>query len=333
VTSIAQDILDHGLGDAPRSYLGGPRGKFLQMAMALTQMALDPEEQHIEVGPFKVPYRAERYQFEGLDPAGDVHEHILAGNLTDDLVFASAHMPVNLAWIEWTSLRELKGTDKEKYKVPLAVLLDAHSELNHSLDTVMGIPSPVDNSIYGVIYARHHRAPDRVMPVMVFTVLGGFNMQQEVEVVWSWHETEARRLGYSEKECVDTQRSLLMEIAELLFLLNTPRVSETKTPTISPKLQRARLRRRKLPLLEFKRVKVLLGAPSIRYPKGAPHIPGETREERHRRLHQVTGHFRHYLQGRDKPHVAWVPPHWRGDAQLGVVMHDRRVIKPERPSP
>lgn len=328
MTSIAQDILDHRFKGVPRRYFEGSRGKFAQMAAALTQMALDPDEQHIEVGPYKVPYRAERYQFEGLDPAGDVHAHICNGNLTDDLVFNNAHMPVNLAWIEWTSRRELTGAGTP-INVPFGVLLDAHSELNHALDETMGIPAPTTNSIYGALYARS--ADETIMPVMVFTILGGFDGQDlaEAEVVWCWEDagTRPRR-----PNSVEMQRSMLMEIAELLFLLNTPRVSETKTHVISARLQRARLRRRKLPLLEFKRVKVLLGAPTIRYPKGAS-IPGETREERHRRLHQVTGHFRHYLQGRDKPHVAWVPPHWRGDAQLGVVMHDRRVIKSEHPSP
>jgi hypothetical protein len=331
VTSIAQDILDHGFPGVPRRYSEGPRGKFVHMALVLTQMALDPDEQHIEVGPFKVPYRAERYQFEGLDPAGDVHAHICDGNLTDELVFASAHMPVNLAWIEWTAEREIRDTGI-KQKVPLAVLLDAHSGLNTALDVTIGIPAPADNSIYGVLYARRSNDPTLITPVMVFTVLGGFDTQDQVEVVWSWHDAERDRIDYTDQQVLDTQRSLLMEIAELLFLLNTPRVSETKTHVISPKLQKARLRRRKLPLLEFKRVKVLLGAPTIRYPKGTS-IPGETREERHRRLHQVTGHFRHYLQGRDKPHVAWVPPHWRGDAQLGVVMHDHHIVKPEHPSP
>jgi hypothetical protein len=327
VTSIAQDILDHRFAHVPRRYFEGSRGKFLQMATVLTQMALDPKEQHIEVGPFKVPYRAERYQFENLDPAGDVHAHICDGNLTDDAVFANAHMPVDLAWVEWTSVRELVGTHSST-KVPFAVLLDAHSGLNHALDATMGIPSPADKSIYGVLYARN--VSQAVLPVMVFTVLGGFDGQEMAEVVWCWQDAEiepSRRI-----HSVEMQRSMLMEIAELLFLLNTPRVSETKTHPISARLQRARLRRRKLPLLEFKRVKVLLGAPTIRYPKGT-NIPGETREERHRRLHQVTGHFRHYLQGRDKPHVAWVPSHWRGDAQLGVVMHDRRIVKPEHPSP
>lgn len=330
MTTIAQDILDHRFKGVPRRYYEGPRSQFVKMATALTQMALDPEEQHIEVGPFKVPYRAERYQFEGLDPAGDVHAHICAGNLSDDAVFNSAHMPVDLAWIEWISKRELSSTNTP-INVPFAVLLDAHSGLNHALDATMGIPAPADKSIYGVLYARSAE-PQTIMPVMIFTILGGFDAQQEAEVVWSWYDAETRTLNG--ENVVAMQRSMLMEIAELLFLLNTPRVSETKTHVISPKLQKARLRRRKLPLLEFKRVKVLLGAPNIRYPKGNPnHIPGETREERHRRLHQVTGHFRHYLQGRDKPHVAWVPPHWRGDAQLGVVMHDRHIVKPEHPSP
>jgi len=318
------------LATSPADELVAVESQFVKMAVALTQMALDPEEQHIDVGPFKVPYRAERYQFEGLDPAGDVHAHICDGNLTDDAVFANARMPVNLAWIEWTSKRELTDTLKPT-TVPFAVLLDAHSDLNHALDMTMGIPAPEDNSVYGVLYARHH-TDHVIMPVMVFTIHGGFGGQVEAEIVWSWHDAKISPSDATKEQIVSTQRSLLMEIAELLFLLNTPRVSETKTHVISPKLQKARLRRRKLPLLEFKRVKVLLGAPHIRYPKGTS-IPGETREERHRRLHQVTGHFRHYLQGRDKPHVAWVPPHWRGDAQLGVVMHDRHIVKPEHPSP
>ena len=81
-----------------------------------------------------------------------------------------------------------------------------------------------------------------------------------------------------------------------------------------------------LPMVEYKRVvmKIGVGAPS--YPhKAQQHIDGESEEARRRRLHRVVGHFRTYRQGREQPKVAFVPQHWRGNAELGILLHEREV--------
>jgi hypothetical protein len=52
--------------------------------------------------------------------------------------------------------------------------------------------------------------------------------------------------------------------------------------------------------------------------EGTPH-------SRHR-LHAVRGHMRHYKSGR----ISWIPAHWRGDKELGVVTKDYDFVVKHR---
>jgi hypothetical protein len=120
----------------------------------------------------------------------------------------------------------------------------------------------------------------------------------------------------------------MAQIVNALFLLNVPRVSEVRESVASAKLQKARARRGKMPLLELKHVKLMIGRGGVRYTNRGDlaRRPGESVEEHRKRLHQVIGHFRTYVKNREAPRVSWVPPHWRGDATKGIVLHERTII-------
>jgi len=72
--------------------------------------------------------------------------------------------------------------------------------------------------------------------------------------------------------------------------------------------------------------KVGIGSPHYRSNTGG-RKPLESEEAHHKRLHRVVGHFRTYREGREQPKISFVPQHWRGDAALGVLLHERVVKK------
>lgn len=117
---------------------------------------------------------------------------------------------------------------------------------------------------------------------------------------------------------------LTEQLATALFAINTPKVTEIVKVTHDAKLQKARHRRGKPPLIEYKRCTMLIGRKLVYTPRR----PGESAEAYRRRMHQVIGHYRTYLHGR-VPHMTWIEPHWRGDPKLGIVVHERTVRRPD----
>jgi hypothetical protein len=107
----------------------------------------------------------------------------------------------------------------------------------------------------------------------------------------------------------------------LCAFLAIPKTVEVSDVEASPKLQKARSRRGKTPLLSYRKV-------TLRLPKtgtaGGP-VGGDGTFAGKRR-HQVIGHLRINTRGEAEPTYVWVTPHWRGDAALGVVLKDRKVI-------
>jgi hypothetical protein len=102
-------------------------------------------------------------------------------------------------------------------------------------------------------------------------------------------------------------------------LLNLHRAVQVEAQHAAPKLQRARAKRGKLPLLSFNRVKLKLPKPDL--------TRGEYRGRGHPgvRFHQVIGHLRLLQAGRIEPVFIWVDAFWRGDARLGVILREREV--------
>jgi hypothetical protein len=131
------------------------------------------------------------------------------------------------------------------------------------------------------------------------------------------------------QEDLNEAQSLFYDFMYTLFMIVTPRVTEVVEVSHSPKLQKARAKSRKFPLLEYKKCQLQIGHSGVRYRtrSDVARLPGETEAEHHKRLHQVIGHFRTYTKGREQPRISWVPPHWRGDAKLGILVHERTVSK------
>lgn len=239
---------------------------------------------------------AERFSFDDCDPGALSLEIRRTGRVSGRVMAMTTRLPADCVWLEW-------HPDDDEGRV-------GYLAENASAGKI---------SIVVVLQIR-----DSACPVMV--------MELDVEhlsdaggprgTLW-WCDAQDRSAAELQRD----MRAFAWELMGALFLINTPRVSEFREHVPSAKLQRRRDKAGKPPLLEIRKVKVVIGRPTVRYersPGGAAPSPDD---ESHRRLHQVIGHFRTYVKRHgDSPRVAWVPAHWRGDASLGVILHDRHVV-------
>jgi hypothetical protein len=100
-----------------------------------------------------------------------------------------------------------------------------------------------------------------------------------------------------------------------LALINTPRLSQVVHHDIAPKLNAARAKRGKPPLLSWNDVTI---RPDVGWMPNKTHELGATGEKR--RHHVRT--FMRLKRGK----VEIVKPHWRGNAERGYVLH-RHVVR------
>jgi hypothetical protein len=100
-----------------------------------------------------------------------------------------------------------------------------------------------------------------------------------------------------------------------LALINTPRISQLIEHNIDEKLNRARVKRGKVPLLSWRDVTI---RPDVGWSPKPTHQEGSTGEKR--RHHVRT--FMRLKMGK----VEIVKPHWRGNREKGYVLH-RHVVR------
>lgn len=121
-------------------------------------------------------------------------------------------------------------------------------------------------------------------------------------------------------------KQFAFEVMDCLFLINTPRVATTRPSSFGRRDKRTGLAPPDRPFVEYKRITLNVGVAAPRYDRAAGTADAAAREDaRRRKLHRVIGHFRTYEKDRETPHVAFVPDHWRGDADLGIILHERTV--------
>lgn len=105
-------------------------------------------------------------------------------------------------------------------------------------------------------------------------------------------------------------------VCAALCLINTPRIADVR-PHDHSKLNRARLRKGKPPVLDWGEVHIRIDAGALG--RGDQRSPTEQRAQ-----HHVRTHLRIRLGA-----VELVRPHWRGDPQYGVRLHRHVVSRTE----
>jgi hypothetical protein len=247
---------------------------------------------------------SERYVFDE-DAPSIVRNLIHTKTIDESIVFETIRLPATSVWIEYPT--------GEGIRVGLLIGLATFASsgpVQHK--TVMAVIGQTESGVRAIGLTGLPDFP--------------FKRGESYATCYWWLDKASGELVPN----VDTTgiKEFVIDLADCLFLINTPRVSEMRTNTFGHKKPKARHEHEGLPLVEYKRVIVKVGVGTPRYPHN-DHVDVnsiESTEARHRRLHRVVGHFRTYREGREQPRVTFVPQHWRGDASLGILLHER-VIK------
>lgn len=238
--------------------------------------------------------RAERFAFAD-DPLLAYLE--LTRNMSDEALSRAIVMPSPVTWLEWTvrygdGPRSGEETRSERFGYMVSEK-DGTWLIASCMDTVFGV-IPVFVTEVRIPTGRHVATASRCW------LISG---RDEALVGW----------------CQQTVR----DVVAALFLLSVPRVCEVREGA-STRLQRARIRRGKLPLVEVRRVHLAIGVGRPRYgSRSEPTVVGS--EGIHHRYHSVISHLRVYHQGTERQRVAVVPKHWRGNKELGIILKEHDV--------
>ena len=239
---------------------------------------------------------AERFVFDH-DPPMVVAGLVRSGAIEGDVVMECSRQVADPMWMEWPNEWKVGGVRDDFVKRIGAMIVGGEMTGRRTV-VIM-----VMESTKGMIGA------------FLTMSLNGFPARDGEEVRLHW--------GIDLHTCMDYCNMYLLDVTSCLFMLCTPRVCEEVR--VGPSRQQRRyLERNKLPpFVEYRRVSMRVGVAPPRYSQQASH---ETREGMARKLHKVIGHFRTYREGREVPKVSFVPEHWRGDPELGMIIH-RRDIK------
>lgn len=230
-------------------------------------------------------------------------EQVSRGTLLD-----MARLPSSSTWIEWPVLTEFPGTK-------LGVLMVQ--------DVIVGGSVPQTGLFFVMRTGKteHHHVGCFGCVGMQFPITN-----DSVMSVAFWKDFVGGDCATVPEEVMKDVRAFAWDAVEALFLIMTPRVCEVREAACSAKANRRRAASGKLPLVEYKRMILKVGVGTPRYAShGGPAPLVKDTVAYHKRLHRVIGHFRTYRAGRQAPLVSFVPEHWRGDVELGVVLKTRHV--------
>jgi len=335
MTTLAQMLLDNPL--VPEAPDNGPA--FVELAAHVLRRIAVPGKAYrvgtggmIEVSPKDARLSAERFVFAESDPIDAVMEQVRGGFIDMQTVRRFTELPANPIWLEY---RENDPDDRHGRVGHLVQRLEG-DELAQSPQFPMAITSVISaapGEKPGGCLFLSVRLPEFTDPRLNNDE--GF----PAEIDWLPKAWWKKTFGVKSTTAMAREVSnIARDVACMLFLLNVPRVCEMRDHKPSDKLQRARTRSGKSPLIEFRQVKLVVGLGSPRYKQaqGSRAVSNSATDEAyaHKRLHRVIGHFRIYHERHDKGlPPSWVPEHWRGDASRGVILKNRNVEIPQKGKP
>lgn len=304
MTTLAQLMID-------RSSKSNEQSPELQIkadsVLAYVRAKLAPPEAVIIDGRTQLPMeveRAERFAFEGnLEPAVLTTELEKAGQVQYGVMRQIFVLPARSTWLEW------KVADEDRQAFRVGYLVEQRSPTGRNGDDYR----------YKIICCLETKRGFGAAFAHFDVALGDKTTNPSIGLSWY-------AMGNNTHDRAEVFAAYVHDVVSAIFLIMTPRVSEIRDHVPSNKLQQRRKHVGESPLISIKKVKLVIGSAGVRYRttgNGSPTLSGEN----HRKLHQVIGHFRTYEKGRETPHVSFVPGHWRGDPKLGIVLHEREVVR------
>ena len=237
---------------------------------------------------------ADKFMFEA-DPTKAMMAQVESKVITPDLIWNTARPIAQPMWMEWSPAKDiLYGflVDAEPGKTIITFCCGGTARCGVAMKITFPGPAP-----------------------FTFESMRGKSlMVQSTDAFIGGDTAKIQRMSFS----------LMRDAIDGMFVLCTPRVANTEPLIPARPVRRRQLREHPTkPMVEFRTVKMRIGVAQPRYAQ--TYDPTGDHEVIHRRLHRVIGHYRVYTKNHDQPLVAFVPEHWRGDPELGIVLHNREV--------
>lgn len=138
-------------------------------------------------------------------------------------------------------------------------------------------------------------------------------------LIWFQDQTDVKKLT---TEQLKMARDMFGDFLACLFLLQTPKIVETKLSSFGPRKLKVQEQTGK-PFVELHRVAIRIGMAEPRYKSvGGRSLSGSGATKKY---HRVIPHFRTYNKDTATPKVRLVESFWRGDRTKGIVLHERPV--------
>lgn len=255
--------------------------------------------------PEEAQNKATKFVFT-IDAPSIIYSAIENKQISDDIPFSTARVPSALTWVEW------RYRDQNEIFLIGALISEDIMPLKKESFTYITIFLKIENSVMKCpVLVSIVQTPPFPLEVIVDP---NNNKPPAAKVTLRW---------ILERRNYDYYIELIGDVVNALFLLTIPKACEIRDIVHDKKLQNKRIKNGKLPLVEYKTINVKVGVGTPRYKRNGDDSLS-TREHSRRRLHDVIGHWRQYERN-GTPKVSWVPEHWRGDPELGVILHERRI--------
>lgn len=258
---------------------------------------------------------AERYVFDEDAPMITTNL-VRSGAIDADLIWQSVRLPAQNVWIEYPLSKEA-AAESGIIRVGFMIGQIATGENETVVSahrTAMAIVAKTENAI-GVVGLM---SVPEIRPIAAHLT--------HIHTHWFLDTMSGEGVVKEHDQDILT---FFRDVIGCLFLVNTPRVSEMRTGSFGHRKAKVRQGKEGIPFIEYRRVTLKVGVAKPRYEKSDNRNPdpASSAEASRRKLHRCIGHFRTYREGRNTPHVQFIPEHWRGDPALGIILHERVVKK------
>jgi hypothetical protein len=259
---------------------------------------------------------AERFVFDA-NPIHTVIDLVERGSITRQTIFESIRLPHMNFWIEYPIM--FGGGTKGRVGLMVGKTPKGETGLHGHMDMLA-----VAIEAEAVPMSRRAMVPFALISLPEFPLSPGSSGFRPFFY--------SNRLGPELiKDDIDACEQFVQELFDCLFLLTVPKVVEYRDAEFGPrkpKVQRATGK----PLVEFKRVKIMIGGTQVRSSTAAAAThaaPGEPHTGDRYRYHRVGPFFRTYRKENEQPKVVLLDTFWRGNPQKGIIIHERHHTLPE----
>ena len=277
MSTLAQNVIERGKVGNEKTAKGR---SIATSCLKYAQFALNPPaltEGHA-LNMTHLRMKAERFIFEE-DPASALFDLIASKQVDMSTVYKTARLPAPVVWIEFVPTRTTFNPE-ETMKARWGVLI-VDRQKHWEILCVMEGPTGKTGAPY--LLGTMSPLPETGEAV-------------EGNLVWFCDA------NMDEKERNTEFEACITDVICALFFLTVPRICEIREAGDLRKLQKARAKKGKPPLVELKRVSLSVGVGRTRYSRSGQgggghsddHVRGQS--DFKKRLHPVIGHLRVYTK-------------------------------------